>query len=255
MSDGSGVEDIVWFDCNARIGRWLAPRPEQFTDLRELLEVYNSVGIGGSLVYHSWAWEWSPARGNERLLEEIGGNDRLRPCLVALPHATEEQEAPEQLAARVRELGGAVRIFPKMHQWRLSEWCAGRLFAALEEHGVPVLLHIDQTEWDDIAALLAAHPNLPVIILGTYYRVDRYLYPLWEKHDNLYLEANTYGVFRGIEAVCERFGAGRFVFGTGLPELEPGGPMAQLTYAEISDEEKRLIASGNLERLLSGGKE
>ena len=45
------------------------------------------------------------------------------------------------------------------------------------------------------------------------------------------------------------------MFGTNLPELEPGGPIAQVTFAEISDEDKRAIASGNLERLLAGGRE
>ncbi len=255
MSNDTGIQGLELFDCNARIGRWSAPRPEQFTELEDLLAVYDSVGISKGLVYHSWAWEWSPARGNQRLLEEIGGNDRLHPCFVALPHATREQEPPDEFAAKVHEFAGAVRIFPNMHQWRLGEWCAGELFDALEEQRVPVLLHISEAGWDDIAALLAAHPKLPLIILGTYYRVDRYLYPLWEKHENLYLEANTYGVFRGIEAVCERFGAERFVFGTGLPDLEPGAPIAQVTYAEIPDEDKRTIASGNLERLLAGEKE
>lgn len=251
-SDGAGLE---WFDCNARIGRWSAPRPEQFTDLADLLGIYDSVGIRQGLVYHSLAWEWSPAQGNQRLLQEIAGHDRLRPCFAALPHATAEQEPPEELAAAVSELGGAVRIFPKFHQWRVRDWCAGKLLRALEERGVPLLLHIEETDWEDIAAMLGAHPRLPVIILGTYYRMDRYMYPLWEQHENLYLEANTYGVFRGIEAVCEHFGADRFVFGTGLPELEPGGPMAQLTYAEISDEDKRQIAGGNLKRLLGGERE
>jgi predicted TIM-barrel fold metal-dependent hydrolase len=255
MSADVGIRDLEWFDCNARIGRWSAPRPEQFTELKDLLAVYDSVGIAGGLVHHSWAWEWSPARGNERLLEEIGGNDRLRPCFVALPHATGEQPPPEELAATVSELGGAVRIFPSMHQWRVSEWCAGKLFRALEEHRVPLLLHIKESDWDAIAGMLAAHPRMPVIVLGVYYRVDRYLYPLWEQHENLYVEANTYGVFHGIEAVCERFGPERFVFGTALPELEPGGPIARLTYAELPDADKRLIAGGNLKRLLAGGRE
>jgi len=121
MSDDSRSGELAWFDCNARIGRWTAPRPEQFTELGDLLAVYDSVGISRGLVYHAWAWEWAPGYGNERLLREIEDNDRLRPCLVALPHATREHQPPRELAAQVHGLGGAVRIFPAMHQWRLGE--------------------------------------------------------------------------------------------------------------------------------------
>lgn len=241
---------LRWFDCNARIGPWSNPQPEQFSDIDGLLSVWDRVGIEAGLVYHSYAWEWSPGPGNARLLEEINGHDRLRPCFVALPPATREIDPPREFAARVRELGGAVRIFPNMHNWRVSEWCAGALFDALAEHHVPVLVDIRELDWDGIAGVLAAHPGMPLIVLGFYYRCDRFVYPLLEKYPDLYLESNTYGVFEGIEMVCARFGADRLIFGTGLPDLEAGGPMALITYADISDEDKQLIAGGTMRRLL-----
>ncbi|MDH7570159.1 MAG: amidohydrolase family protein, partial [Armatimonadota bacterium] len=150
----------------------------------------------------------------------------------------------------VKALRGAVRLYPKDHQYVLSDWCAGRLLHALAEARVPALLEMGQTGWEEVASLLRRHPTLPVILLATSYRVDRYLYPLWEQFDNLYLETATYQVMRGIEAVSRRFGAQRLVFGTGLPLLDAGGPIAQVTYADLSLEEKRLIAGGNLARLL-----
>ncbi len=239
-----------WIDCNARIGRWSNPQPEQFTEAEGLLAEWNRVGIDGGLVYHAWAWEWSPGRGNAKLLEEIAGDPRLRPCLVAIPPATREMEPPAEFAARVRELGGAVRIFPAMHNWRVTDWCAGALFEALADRGVPVLVDINEVGWDGIAGMLEAHPGMPVIVLNFYYRCDRFIFPLMERHEDLHLEANTYGVFEGIEMVCGRFGAERLVFGTNLPELEAGGPMALIAYADISDEDKQKIAGGNLLHLL-----
>jgi len=245
-----GAPGLRWFDCNARIGRWANPQPEQFTEIGDLLAAWDRAGIEGGLAHHTWAWEWSPAPGNAKLLEEIGGAPRIRPCFVALPPATRELEPPREFAALVRRLGGAVRIFPSMHNWRVSEWCAGALFAALAEQCVPLLLDTSEVDAEGIATILAAHAGMPVIALGFYYRWDRFFYPLLEKHADLYLESGTYGVFEGVEMVCARFGADRLVFGTGLPELEVGGPMALVTYAEIADEDKRKIAGDTMRRLL-----
>ncbi|MGC9317219.1 MAG: amidohydrolase family protein [Armatimonadota bacterium] len=249
MSD-QATASLRWIDCNARIGRWSSPQPEQFTEPAELMAAWDRVGIDGGLVYHSWAWEWSAERGNRRLLDEIDSQERLRPCFVVLPPATREMDPAVELAACIRHLHGAVRIFPKMHNWSVRDWCAGALFEALADQGVPVLVDIKEVDWDSIAAIVAGHPDMPVIVLNFYYRVDRWIYPLLERHDNFHIEANTYGVFRGIEGIVERFGPERLVFGTGLPELEAGGPMALISYAEISDEDRRLIAGGNLLRLL-----
>jgi len=242
--------DLRWFDCNARIGPWSNAQLEQFTDIAGLLAAWDRVGIEAGLVYHTRAWEWSPAPGNAKLLEEIAGNERLRPCFVALPPATREIDPPREFAAMVRSMGGAVRIFPNMHNWHMSEWCAGALFDALAERSVPVLVDIGETDWESIAGVLARHPGLPLIVLNFYYRCDRFAYPLLESYPDLYLESNTYGVFEGIEMVCERFGAGRLVFGTALPDLEAGGPMALVTYADISDEDRRKIAGATMRRLL-----
>lgn len=241
---------LRWIDCNARIGRWSNPRPEQFTEIDDLLAAWDRVGIDGGLAHHAWAWEWSPARGNDALLEAIGPHERIRPCFVALPHATREVDPVLEFARRVRDARGAVRIFPGKHQWSVREWCAGALFDALQCAGVPLLVDIGEVDWEGIAAILAAHPRLRVIVLETFYRIDRRLYALMERHPSLHLEANTYGPFFGVEGIVERFGAGRLVFGTGVPEFETGGPMALVAYADISAEDKAKIAGGNLLRLL-----
>ena len=58
----------------------------------------------------------------------------------------------------------------------------------------------------------------------------------------------------GIEDVCAKFGAERILFGSSLPYGAGSAAVSMITYANISEEEKELIASGNLERLLGGVK-
>jgi predicted TIM-barrel fold metal-dependent hydrolase len=47
-----------------------------------------------------------------------------------------------------------------------------------------------------------------------------------------------------------RFGAERFLFGTGFPEQYPEASVLPLLHAGISEADKRKIASGNFEALL-----
>ena len=241
---------ITFFDCNCRIGRPAVCTERELSSTAELLAEMDRAGIACALVHHVLAREWSPARGNARLLAEIEGQGRLYPCFVGLPEATRELPPPREFAATVRERRGAVRLWPKEHQYTIAGWCMGETLAALAELAVPVLVDAAQIDWAGLSALLAEYPGLPVILLDTYYRVDRHIYPLWDRHNNLYLETTTYQVHRGIEAVVRRFGPERLVFGTNLPVLETGGPVAQIMYAEIPDADKTAIAGATLRRLL-----
>jgi hypothetical protein len=240
------------FDCNARIGTRAAPPPCHISAVPDLLAEMDRIGIRQALVCHTWAEEWHPIDGNARLLRDLAGQDRLFPCFVGLPEATGEID-PRELAAMARAMHGAVRIFPLAHEFRLTPWNMGSLLEALQEQGVPLLVTLTQTDYRDIQPTLEAFPGLPLVLLTTYYRQDRYLYALWERHDNLYVDLSGYLGFRAVEAVTRRFGVERIVFGSDLPMTDAGSALAMLTYAEISDDEKALLAGGTMRRLLGLG--
>lgn len=249
MSEASGPP-FGYFDCNMRVGRATVIRPEHILDAPGLLAEMDYAGISRALVYHVWAQEWDPTAGNARLLDEIAGHDRLYPCFLGLPHATDELGDPEDFAAQVSQRHGAVRLYPQGHSYCLAEWAMGRTLAALADAGVPVLLELSQFAWNELAEILRNHPRLHVIVLQTSYRLNRYIFPLFEEFENLHLETCTYQIMRGIEEVTNKYGPHRLIFGTGLPLLDAGGPVAQITYAELPLETKALIAGGNLARLL-----
>lgn len=242
-----------YFDCNAQIGRYGVKHPEAFTTADELLKEMEYSGISEALVVHAMAKEYHPAVGNEMLLDEIEGKP-LHPCWTVMPHHTGEIPKPDDLLVSMKQKGvKALRAYPVMHQFRLSDWCAGELLDMVEANGIPLLLDSDQTSYEDVAGILRDHPKLNLALMRVYYRANRYLYPLFEKYENLCIEAATYQVNYGIEEVCKRFGVKRLLFGTGLPVTEVGPSIAQIAYAEISDEEKQMIASGNLRRMLAWG--
>ena len=243
--------ELRLLDCNTRIGRVGIPPPTHFETAGELEDELARHNVVGALTFHATAQEQSPARGNQQLREALAGHDRLHPCFVLLPPGTGELDEGDDLPGWLRGEGvRAVRLFPRLHNYTLGDWCAGRLLEALAEVEAVVLIEIGQTSWDELASVTRAYPRLHVILLEPFYRVDRYLHNLWERVDNLHVETATYQTHRGIETVCERFGPERLVFGSGLPVRDVGGAITPLLYADISDEAKRLIAGDTLRGLL-----
>jgi hypothetical protein len=242
---------LEFFDCDVQVGRFGNPIPETLFTTDELMNKLNDAGIRRALAFHALSKELHPMEGNPRLADEIKGHNMAQ-CWVAMPHHTADMPKPEEFVAHMRSGGAkAVRLFPNAHSWSLSEWCAGELLDAFEAAKVPVFVDSGQANYEVIASVLAAHPKLRLTVLQTSYRCDRYLYPLFEKYEHLSIGSGNYAVTGGIDEVCKRFGASRLVFGTGMPFFEPGNAVSLVTYAQISDEDKQAIASGNLERLLA----
>lgn len=103
--------------------------------------------------------------------------------------------------------------------------------------------------------LCGRHPDLPLILnqsARVSWRTNRPIWPLWEIHENLYLDTAENHESGYIERIVERFGPGRLLFGTGLPQWAPGAAIVAISRARIDDDAKRQIASGNLKRLLEG---
>ena len=136
--------------------------------------------------------------------------------------------------------------------YSMAEWNCGELFRVLEEGRIPLILGLEQTSWNELYELLSRHPELNVILANVNYRIDRNLYVMLEKFDHLYLETYGYKVFGGIEEICRRFGARRLVYGSGMPVFSGSAAVSMIRYAQIGEEEKRMIAYKNLETLLEG---
>lgn len=237
-------------DCCLIYGRPAVPPGEPYTSPEPLLAEMDRLGIA-----EAWCADWralenAPAEGNRLLVEELAGRERLHPVWTVLPPGTRETPGPGEI---VGEMAGAgvrmVRAEPERHGWSAAEWCAGGLWAALEGARVPVLLDA-AGRWDQLDAMLAAHPELPVILTAMGYRAARVIYPLLERHANLRIEISTYLVNEGLREVAEKFGAGRLLFGTDSPRVCIEEALGTLNFSGLGEEDKAAVAGGNLRRLL-----
>ena len=154
--------------------------------------------------------------------------------------------AQELVRADVR----AVRLYPRTHSYSLDTWQCGDLLSALSERRYLVLMDIEQTDWSEVDRICAAFPDLSLVITQLGYRYLRFLFGLWPRHQNLYCDLSNFSTYLGVEEVLERFGSDRLLFGTGLPTLDGGGPIARVFYTRAPESDIEAMAHGNLERLL-----
>jgi hypothetical protein len=232
------------FDVNARLGS-SGVHGELALDTAGLLAEMDRFFIRRALVSHWESEEYEAASGNETLAIEIAA-DRMTPTWAVMPDA-------ESLAALALRKPMAVRITPGVtqHNFSLANWSAGGMFDYLQQHSVVTLITLADIGWPSLTSLLENFPRLPLVLLETGYRADRYLFPLLKRFPLLHFDSATYLAHRQLEAFVESHGAERLLFGTRLPLYTPASSLGVLSSSRMSDAERLAVAGGNLRRLLA----
>jgi len=249
-----------FFDLTCSFGIHNRSVPEPLRCVEGLLGEMKRYGIGKALICHAVATEHSPELGNAMTLEASKAAPNLAPCWVFLPSKVGGD--PEQGVASMLSTGSRVaKLLPEFYFFDVAEWCMADTYDALEEHRIPVVLDFlspsfgdDLVRWRDVVDVCLAHPDLPVIASEYRYRSNRRMYQALSQCDNLMLDLSGLWLYRGVDSVCEEFGADRLLFGTRLPYRDPSSALGMVSYSTISDKEKAMVAGGNLERLIRGVK-
>jgi predicted TIM-barrel fold metal-dependent hydrolase len=250
---------LNFFDCNCMLGPWKKNKGTCFYKAEDLINFMDKNHISRCLAFYSLAKYGEIQTGNNKLLSEIKGQDRIVPCAIAMPHHSKEFPSPKDFSKYLLDNNiKAVRVFPKFHGVLLYSWLWEDLFYELEKNKIPIFIDFsvegwsEEINWDQINDLCAMFPLLPIILVRMSLKTDRYIYCLFERHANLYLETSYYIVNNGIEKIVQNFGAKRLIFGTGIPVYNPNPPITMLSLADITEEQKEAIAYRNLEKLLKG---
>ena len=252
---------IKFFDANCMIGRYNRFRLGSFYTRDRLLQEIEYYGISEALIFHAVSMENSPKLGNELTLKECHDNPSFHPVWALLPSATDETTSPKTMVKEMQRFNVRVaRLFPLQYHFELDDWCLGEVLEELSRHRIPVIIdyfdsflpHADRTNWRAVVNLCLRHPDLPVIVTEFRFRTNRRLYQALGKCENLLIELSALWLFRAVESICRKFGAQRLLFGTRLPIRDPSCALGMVNYAMISEEEKKLVAGGNLRRLMEG---
>jgi hypothetical protein len=250
---------LKFIDCNTSIGRWKHPCPGGYETPDELEAILDYLQVDKAVVFHALAQESHAPIGNDQLMLELAGHFRLLPCWHLLPEHTGEMLPPSDLVDQMLKQGVRIaRLLPgvKGHRFSMEPWCAGSLLEELNKHHLPVLIDFmffrrDDPDWNLLYDLSDRYPGLPIILTGWAGLASRSLFALSKVCSNLFMEISRYALFQGLEAFCKVVGAQQLIYGSGIPFIAPGVAMTTVTHAAISYEEKTMIATGNLERLIA----
>ncbi len=223
-----------------------------FEDMRGVLD---ENGIVAAAVYNYTRNGATIMDVTRDTLEHCAEQDGLTPVLNLMPPVfREESFTPEQLAALINEHAPLFRIRPSIYAVSPSKWMYGELLDVLERSRTPLLVSVRELggSFETLAAMKADYPELPLVLTNTDQWYNRQIIAFCQAFPNVYMDTTNLIEYEGMENYCGIIGAEKLLFGSGMPYKEPYDKMFQLMFAEISDEEKALIAYKNYDRLLAG---
>ncbi len=250
------MSGIRYFDSFAFAGKRMGELQNYIHSVDDIASEMRRCGIHGALLTHTLSREYDPVVGNELLLKEIGGRKNFAPCFVVRPDDLGEFPPVEKY------LDGhdirAVRLYPKTQMYGFDDFTCGKIFDNLEHREIPLFIEggrrfvpsFNQASIEELDRVCSAHPKLRIVLQGSRWDGMREVFFLMKKHANIMLEFSSQQVNRGFEFFVRHFGAKRLIFGTQFPVMSIGAARTFLDYADIKDDERRLIASVNLAELL-----
>jgi hypothetical protein len=246
---------LFLLDANLWLGKQdLFPLAEEMPP-GGLRSAFGEYGIRGGLVSHWDSFRLSPQEGNQALVDaekDLPQNTWL--LWTGLPLVPREQEPLPgfgTLHPRVR----GVRVFPRTHRFSLSPWVVGSLCEWCAAHRLPLFLWHVEAEWDAIYALAGAFPGLKIVVETQWQKIlyhNRNLFSLMEARGNVLVESSNLIGQDFVTYVVKNWGAERLLFGSFLPVNDPWGSIGMILDADITEEEKAVVAGGALKKLIDG---
>ncbi|MBP1996875.1 amidohydrolase family protein [Paenibacillus eucommiae] len=257
-----GAVDVTVF-----LGQWPF-RYKTSAAAGDLSAMCDRLGLTGMCVSHiASVFGHDTRSGNEALLAEAAGDDRLWPFVILNPGQSGWQR---ELTWAAESGARGVRLVPGFHDYKLGDASVAELTAALRELGLPLqicarlqdlrLQHpkfvTAEVPLHELAELITAASDLPLLISG----LNK---PEWETmelhlHDDC-PRTNLYGdlwFFNGplavIALLCKLGQVNKFAYGSCFPIQNAEATVLQLAAANISEVERYALCSGNAQRFLGG---
>jgi predicted TIM-barrel fold metal-dependent hydrolase len=259
-------------DAYCCLGRFKQPVSSTFYghDAASLLDEMDQKGVGDAIVHHSIARLSHPIDGNEETMRMVEGQPRLRACWSVLSKASREYESFEgYVEAAIQRGVRCFAVFPRFganppgNDTSVREFVRAETFRILEDRRLPIFIDfganpaggIDDTDWEALRFLLAAHPKLPVILCEFRMRGGSRLVPgVMDDHPNLHLETSGLWNYMSLEHIARNWGAERLIFGSRSPWHSVGLAIGMVTMANLPAAQRAMILGGNIRRLMEAAR-
>lgn len=208
-----------------------------------------------------YALHYEMSEGNRRLAEDMKRHPDRIIGYCSIPSARFGQKAVDEIK-RCYEVYG-MRGLKVIHQTAglgsyslltsINEPQMVPLFEKAAEYGMVILAHSTPDECMGLskvvpqARLLMAHSGGCPTAMGDWHKAIEAA----RQYPNILLDtASSQSDMGYIEAMVAAVGAERVIFGTNMPLIDPFFGKAKVTGADLTDEQKKLVLGGNIQRLL-----
>lgn len=249
------IARLPWCDA----GLWLG-RPEGFPlaedlSLGQLVDQAGQCGVRSGLVSHWHGKTIAPQAGNAALAECAAAlPDGFYGVLTGLP-MTPGEAGPLPGAGAPPAWVKGVRIFPRAHEFPLTPWCVGGLCQWLIDHRRPMFIWHTELPWPELHSLARAFPALSIVVESQPQKIIYHVRAVWgvmRECPNISLEVSNLAN-HSFRWMIDGLGAERFIFGSFLPVSDPLVPLGMVIDSGLPEQDQKLIAGGNLRRLIGEG--
>lgn len=222
-------------------------------DVEMLLAVAGDVGIDRQFITHVTALWYDMREGNDIVGQELLRHADRFLGYVTIPSPRFGAVAVDEVRRCVETYGmRGIKLYSHPEAPITESWTYPVLEAAARLD-LMVLAHATPNECDHLmqhvpeAKLVMAHMAGQPYATGNWHLAVE----VAARHPNLYLDTATSQMDDGmLEHAVRHVGAEKILFGTDVPLLDPWVQRAKVEGAAITDDAKRLILGGNLQRLL-----
>jgi len=230
-----------------------APRLQIDVDADFLVQVADEMGFDKICCTDLTALFYDMHEGNRLLYQEMHRYpDRI--IGYATLHSTRfGQEALDEIDRCVEEYGMRGLKIYSTPEASIAEPAMIPILEKCVGHDIPILSHTTPAECEYLQAavpeckLMMAHSGGQPFAKGDWNRAIMAA----QRYPNLYLETASSTIDTGfLEYAVKTLGAGKIIFGTDTPLLDPYVQRAKITETRLSPEDKALVLGGNILRLM-----
>lgn len=247
MSSLSFSPHVPVIDANVCVGNHHTG-PSACLNSSQLLAEMDKHGVQQALIYHAQGEVISPTDGNSLLEEWLDEEGRLIPQWSVTPVDISIKQI-EDLHRQGRVTSVRLHsVEPAGLPFR--SWSYDSLLAFLTEAGIPLWIPLMDVDMTDLATTLETYPDLNAVLIGAHYTHQMVIRGLLEASSNAVLELSRYEPIGEVEALVDRFGSDRLIYGSWYPRYAMGPILFYLHHTRMNNEDLTRICSGNVKRLL-----
>lgn len=234
-------------DANTLFG--FSPRQKQDISSVQLLKMLNQNQISQAITYSLQGIYYDYRLGNQEALDLSRTTPEFIPAFSVDPR--QYFGCIDEIQLRAKQGLKLIRLFPEMQGWHFDAAPIPKILQSIADANL--VLMIEARAWG-IATKIVEHTKryqIPVVLNSVSYFNMGEAVELVKTVKNVYIEPRVMNGPDGIDLLVKECGASCMIFGSraAFESIEPARLLVEGSH--ISQEEKQLIFSGNIKRVLN----